>query len=194
MKDGKEGPGEGPMVFPGDVVGTTEEYITGSGVFEEGGTIKASRVGQVHVDSRSRRISIKPSTSIPVELRVGDIAIGEIYELRNSMAVVTLLYKEGFERPVSSNSLGTLYISKISQDYLDDIHDAFHIGDVVRARVIQAEPSVQLECVADDLGVILAKCPLCKDPLEDRRSTAGCPRCEIDLKKKLSSKYRRMNL
>lgn len=190
----KAGHHNGGLVFPGEVIGTTEEYIPGQGVFEEEGKIKALRVGTVNLDKRTRKISVEPSTSTPVVLKEGDIAIGEIYELRNSMAVVTLLYREGNTRPISSSDLGTLYISKISPDYLEDIHDAFYIGDIVRARVIQAEPSVQLESVDDDLGVIFSNCPLCNVSLEYQRTTARCPKCDLVLKKKLSRKYRRMEL
>jgi len=182
------------LVFPGEVIGSTEEYMPGSGVFEDSGTIKASQVGRVTVDKRSRRISVEPATSTPVVLKEGDIAIGEIYELRNSMAVVTLLYKDGNERPISSNTLGTLYISKISPDYLENIRDAFYIGDVVRARVIQAMPSVQLDCADRDMGVILAKCPACNVPLDSQKTAAKCPKCDLTLSKKLSSEYRKMSL
>ena len=182
------------LVFPGEVIGSTEEYMPGSGVFEDSGAIKASRVGRVTVDGRSRRISVEPATSTPVVLKEGDVAIGEIYELRNSMAVVTLLYKDGNERPISSNTLGTLYISKISPDYLENIRDAFYIGDVVRARVIQAKPSVQLDCADKDMGVILANCPACNVPLDYQRTTAKCPKCGLALSKKLSSEYRKMSL
>ena len=187
-KDGEK------LVFPGEVIGSTEEYMPGSGVFEDSGSIKASQVGRVSVDKRSRRISVEPATSSPVVLKEGDVAIGEIYELRNSMAVVTLHYKEGNERPISSNSLGTLYISKISPDYIDNIRDAFYIGDVVRARVIQAQPSVQLDCADREMGVILADCPACNVALDDQKNSAKCPKCGLVLNKKLSSEYRKMSL
>ena len=110
------------------------------------------------------------------------------------MAVITLLYKEGNPRPISSDSLGTLYISKISHDYIDNIRDAFYIGDIVRARVIQADPSVQLESVDNELGVILSDCPKCNVPLTYQKSSGKCPECGVVLRKKLSSKYRQIEL
>jgi len=60
---------------------------------------------------------------------------------------------------------------------LEDIHDAFYIGDIVRARVIQSEPSVQLETADRELGVIFADCPLCNVPLEYQKTSGRCPKC-----------------
>lgn len=182
------------LVCPGDKVGRAEEYMPGTGVFEEDGDIIALQVGTVSVDERSRRLNVMPKTSVPVVLKRGDIAIGAVYEIRKSMAVLTLWNKEGNDRPISSESMATLYISKISEEYLENMRDAFYIGDVIRARLIQSDPSVQLECNGKDLGVIFSKCPDCNIPMDGGRNKVSCPQCGKVLSKKLSSLYRNMEL
>jgi exosome complex component CSL4 len=182
------------LALPGEVLGTTEEYVSGTGTYEEGGQILASQVGSVSINGTTRQISIKPATSTPVVLEVGDYAIGKVHELRNKMTVLTIWYKEGNERPISSDSLGSLYIAKVSPEFLDNVRDAFMIGDIVRARVVQAQPSVQLDTSDADCGVILAHCKVCNIPMVGKKFTVDCPDCSRSYKKKLSTLYRKIQM
>ena len=58
------------MVLPGDKLSTSEELLSGDGTFEENGIIRAARIGFYYVDKKHRKAIVKPSTSIPVLLKI----------------------------------------------------------------------------------------------------------------------------
>src|SRR4030067_254438 len=57
---------------------------------------------------------------------------------------------------ISGQAEGTIHISNVSEEYTEDIHDMFRLGDVVRAKVIQTKPSLQLTTAEGLLGVVKA--------------------------------------
>src|SRR5207247_1335880 len=72
----------------------------------------------------------------------------------------------GSKLEITGETEGAIHVSKISSEYIEDIHDAFHLGDIVRAKVIQAKPSLQLTTAEPNLGVVKAMCSRCRGPLE----------------------------
>ncbi|MCQ4153323.1 MAG: RNA-binding protein, partial [Archaeoglobi archaeon] len=57
------------IVFPGDRIGSVEEYRAGDGVYEEKGELFASVAGILEFEGR--KVSIKSFKSVP-ELKKGD--------------------------------------------------------------------------------------------------------------------------
>ena len=54
---------EGSFVLPGDVVGSTEEFIPGDCTYAKGGVIFASTAGLVKVDPKTRAACVIPKTN-----------------------------------------------------------------------------------------------------------------------------------
>ena len=142
------------VVYPGDELGTSEEFMAGDGTYEKDGMIYASNIGELEFDDKSRFVTVTPLTSTPVTLKVGDVVIGIVEDIRSSMAFVNIVKLEGVNRQISSGTQGSIHVSKISKQYLDDVKRGYWIGDILRAKVIQAEPAVQLSTEGSELGVI----------------------------------------
>ncbi len=176
------------LVLPGDEVAVVEEFEPGTGTYEQDGRVRAAVAGVLELDPNDRVARIQPFNP-PAEMRSGDIVYATVEDLKSAMAVVTVLAVHGRQRQITGETEGAVHISKISDSYTDDIRDAFHAGDIVRAKVIQAKPSVQLMTAEPALGVVLALCGNCRGPLERRGSELRCPRDERVERRKLASDY-----
>jgi exosome complex component CSL4 len=179
------------MVFPGDEVGYSEEYLCGDGCYEKDGRIKASVFGELHIDNDSKLVEVKPLKGEPVILHPGDIVFGRISDVRSNMAIVEVIAKKGEEkRSISTLKNATLFVSQISDAYVKDISEAFRIGDVIEAKVMQVRPSLQLTVKDEDLGVVKAFCRKCKNPMRIVGSRLQCFKCKTFEKRiKLSKDY-----
>jgi len=178
----------GRLVLPGDEVAVVEEFEPGEGTYEMDGRVRAAVVGLLELDPNRRVARIQPFNP-PAELHAGDIVYATVEDLKSAMAVVTILAIHGRQRQITGETEGAIHISKISDTYTDDIRDAFHSGDFVRAKVIQAKPSVQLTTAEPSLGVVRALCSNCRGPLERRGSELRCPRDERTERRKLASDF-----
>ena len=76
------------IVSPGDELGTSEEFMPGEGTYESNGKIYSANVGTLEVDETTRVAIIKPLTSTPVILKVGDIVFGVVEDIRSSMIFI----------------------------------------------------------------------------------------------------------
>jgi len=186
--------GEPKMVLPGDEVAVAEEYEPGEGTYERGGLIFAAMPGVLQLDVVNRIARVR-AFNPPAELRAGDIAYGVIDDIRGMMATATVNAIHGRARQISGEAEGTIHISNVSEDYTEDIHDMFHLGDIIRAKVIQEEPSLQLTTAEPALGVVRALCSNCRGPMVRRDPrTLFCPRCERTEQRKLARDYGNLEL
>ena len=146
------------IVLPGEQVSTSEELLPGDGTFEEDGIIRATRIGTYVVDEKHRRAKIKPLTSIPVELKRGDIVLAKVGSVRSNMVIAEVIHVAGKSRAISGDTNGTLRVSEISNGYVKDPSTEFAPGDIIRAKVTQVKPNIQLATKDNDLGTIRAIC------------------------------------
>ena len=56
------------MKQPGDKLGSSMEYMPGSGVYEINGELIAGVCGELKEDNKTMEISIVPSVSVPIEI------------------------------------------------------------------------------------------------------------------------------
>src|SRR2546427_8418794 len=184
---------EAKMVLPGDEIATAEEFEPGEGTYEKNGLVFAATPGVLILDPGNRVARVREFNP-PAELRVGDIVYGVIDDIRGMMATATIQAIHGRARQISGESEGTIHISNVSEDYTEDIHDKFRLGDVIRAKVVQVKPSVQLTTAEPDLGVVKAVCSVCRGPLELRDRDLYCPRDERTEQRKLAADYADLRL
>ena len=183
----------GDFVVPGDFLATAEEFVPGDGAYEEGGKIYAASTGVVLVDVRTKRISVFSRTAGPPTLKRGDIVIGRVEEVREQTANVYIGVLRGREdRELPLPNLGMIHISQVHTGYVRDLDRQFKPGDIVRAKVLNArrEP-VQLTTAGDELGVIVATCSRCREPLERDGTKLRCQNCGNVEFRKLANDYRR---
>ncbi|MFQ5839000.1 MAG: exosome complex RNA-binding protein Csl4 [Thermoplasmata archaeon] len=178
----------GKVVFPGELVAVSEEYIAGEGTYESEGDIYAAQMGELELDPRSKIASVR-GFNPPVELKVGDVVLATVENIRPTVAVVKVEAVERVNRAVTGETEGSIHISKISDKYTEDIKRELRLGDIVRARVIQVKPSLQLATDDRPLGVVRGLCTRCRAPLEKKGRELHCRRCERSETRKVAAVY-----
>ncbi len=176
------------VVFPGELVAVSEEYLPGEGTYEAEGDIYAAQIGELQLDSRDKVARVR-SFNPPLELKLGDVVLASVEDIKSTMAIVKVEALEGLERSVAGETEGTIHISKISESYTEDIKRAMRLGDLVRARVIQVKPSLQLATNEPSLGVVRGLCTRCRSLLTKRGKDLYCEHCERDESRKVASVY-----
>ena len=168
---------ENNIVLPGEKLSTSEELLSGDGTFEEDGIIRAARVGKYVVDEIHRKAIVKPVTSVPVMLKRGDTVLAEVRFIRSSMIIADLIHVKGENRGISGDTNGTLRVSEISQSYVKDPASEFSLGDIIRAKITQVNPNIQLETKDRSLGVIKGLCTKCRHTLIKKDNILECENC-----------------
>lgn len=180
---------EKKVVLPGDELSTSEELLAGDGTYEEDGVIRSSRMGIYVVDDKQRHAMVTPLTSIPVVIKNGDIVLAEAVSVRSMMIIANVFHVQGQKRPISGDTNGTLHVSEISQSYIKNPEEAFLLGDIFRAKVIQVKPSLQLTTKGREYGVIKALCSQCRHPLKLKENMLECGQCGHKEKRKMAFDY-----
>lgn len=176
------------FVMPGDEIAILEEYLPGSGTYEEDGLVYSEYAGFLTLDPMEKVASVKPVKESG-DLHKGDIIYGVIRSIRPMMAVVEAIEIEGRTRKIAGSSNGTLHISKMSTRYVSDVERVFRLGDILRAQVISATPSLQLSTARADLGVVLALCRKCRKPMIRKGKVLYCEDCELTDSRPVSTRY-----
>jgi len=176
------------VVLPGEEVAVVEEFIAAEGTYEENGKVFAAVFGELELDDDEMTATVK-SENPPITLREGDIIFGEIMDVRTSMAICEVISIEGEERNISGDTNGTIHISKVSPGYTSEVGKEFRPSDIVRAKVTQVKPSIQLTTVAPHLGVIKALCRRCRSPLMRKGNSLYCNSCERTEHRKYADDY-----
>jgi len=178
------------IVLPGDELSSVEELLPGEGTFEdEAGIIRASRLGTYQVDSKNRKALVNALTSTPVEVQQGDIVLGEVVSTRSSMIIVNVFHVEGKKRSVTGDTNGTIRVSEIANGYVKDANSEFGIGDIIRARVTQVKPSIQLTTKDRHHGSIKSLCTKCRHAMARKDNILECPHCNYRQKRKITDDY-----
>lgn len=183
----------GDFVLPGDILGVSEEFIPGYGVYEEKGKVYSSITGIANLDFERKRAFVEPLTDIPPIPKLGDIVICEVTGIKEKMAMVEIIaLKKNPRRALAVSPMARIYISQTSRKYVTDISHEFKEGDLVRAKVVNVKKTpIELSTVGENFGVIRAYCSKCKTPLEKKNNKLECPRCGNVELRKTASDYRK---
>jgi Predicted RNA-binding protein (consists of S1 domain and a Zn-ribbon domain) len=177
------------IVIPGDMVGTSEEFLPGRGTYEENGNIYANTTGRIAIDKRERSVYIEPVTKTPPTPKEGDIVIGRVTDIKGSVALVELSRIKGaLDREIAGNTSAAIHISNVKDSYVQDLQQEFGYQDIVKARIIDTK-NMRLSTVDKNLGVITSHCSRCKSPLKYENGKLKCPQCERRETRKISSDY-----
>lgn len=164
--------------------------MAGEGTYEDkDGKVYSSAVGELDIDEREKMVKIIPDNP-PIVLIEGDTVIARVSDVKPAMVICFIVSQEGRKREVSSEALAAVHVSKIASSYVEDAADLMRPGDLIRAKVIQALPSVQLTTSGPHFGVLRALCSSCRRPLERKGDKLHCERCERTETRKMSDDYR----
>jgi len=177
------------IVVPGDLIGQSEEYLSGEGTYEERGKIFAAITGRVERDKKDRTVRIVPVIKTPPVLKAGDIVVGRVIDLKNAVVLVDIARIKGQEnREIANADQGAIHISNVKNSYVSKLETEFDQQDIIKAKVID-EKSLRLSTVEKNLGVIKALCSRCRTPLIRKKHKLECPRCERIETRKISEDY-----
>jgi exosome complex component CSL4 len=176
------------FVLPGDLVGSAEEFGAGYGTYVKGGAIYATTAGIVEIDKEKRCAYVIPKSNAPPTLSVGDIVVGRIIDLKESLAIIALSHKSGYESRPLPNTDATVHISNVKNAYVKDIRQVFGLQDIIRAKIVD-DSQLRLTTADDDLGVLKAYCSKCTTALVKENGKLVCPSCKHTEMRKISSNY-----
>lgn len=178
--------------LPGDQLGVIEEYFPGENVVNDNGTLLSAVTGKVNRDEDKHEISVKSTIKTPPKLEKGDIIVGRIDGVRDSICFVDMVRKLGdLDRDLPTSASGTIHISNVSNDYIESMQDQFRIGDIIRARVTDVTKEyVDLSTEGKSLGVVAGYCVKCRSRLQRKGNKLKCPECNHTEKRKISKYYR----
>jgi exosome complex component CSL4 len=182
--------GDTRLVYPGDPVGVAEEFVPGPGTYEENGEVFAATFGSLTLDTDKFEARVEPFVSQPATVKPGAIVIGVVNATRSSMAIVevkALAYHPN--RAIAGDTNGTLHVSKASDQYVESMESAFRMRDIIRAKVLETTPAIQLTTKAPGLGVLKSYCPRCGTPMAKKGRALACPECEWKETGKLADDY-----
>ncbi len=185
---------EGTTVLPGDKVAISEELKAGKGTYEKDGEIIASMVGKFRVNKEEMAAEVEPLSSIPLILKTGEIAIGEIKQMTESMIILKIIHIAGKKREMAGERDAAIHISNVSDEFVENLRDKYRIGDILRGRVIRVEPAIHLSTRGKEFGVIKAYCTNCRNPLIRKDDILECPSCGRVETRKMADDYGEGNL
>ncbi len=180
---------QGPLVIPGEIIGTREEYEPGDGTYVHRSDIHSMNAGYVNLDENIRRLSVEPVTNTPPTINKGDIVVGTVTNVRDTMALVQIdAIKGQGERGFVNPGIAAIHVSNIKEAYVKDISKEFAVTDVVKAKVINME-NLRLTTSGNSLGVMAANCSNCGVALVKENKGLKCPECGNKENRKLSSDF-----
>lgn len=181
-------------VLPGEPVATSEEYMPGFGTYEHEGVIYASAVGDLNIDEKNKTAKLKFDNP-PMAVFDGDKVFCEVTNVRPAMVICKILAIDGVKRDVSGETEATIHVSRIANKYVEDASQEYRQTDLLRGEVVQSKPSIQLTTSHPHLGVVVAKCRSCREPLElQQGGKLYCPKCERTEYRKVADDYRDVNV
>jgi exosome complex component CSL4 len=169
-------PDGNPIVLPGDLLGTAEEFVPGRGTYEDHGRIYAALMGRRVVDPRDKAVRVDAIHAVP-HVEDEELVFARVDEVKSAMAICTILSLASGRRGVPGAPEGTIHISKAKDGYTESLGDEFQPGDIVLARVLQSQPTIKLTTGPATLGVVAARCQVCHGLLDLNGKEANCPRC-----------------
>ncbi|WP_305064656.1 exosome complex RNA-binding protein Csl4 [Methanococcoides sp.] len=181
--------GEKVLVMPGDIIGTTEEFEAGDNTYIVRGDILSLATGFVMVNKKRRTISVKPTTSMPPTIKKGDILIGTVVNVRDSMALVQIEGIKGVvDRQFIKPGVAAIHVSNVKESYVKEMSKEFAVADVVKAKVINIE-NMRMTTSGKELGVMVATCANCGSTLKKDDQVLKCAQCGRTESRKISSDY-----
>lgn len=177
-------------MYPGDSVGVAEEWVPGPGTYEENGEVFAATFGLLTLDTSDFTARVEPLVAQPAVVRPGDVILGVVQATRPSMAIVQVQAIATMpNRGIGGDTNGTLHVSKSSDQYVESMENAFRVRDIVRARVLETDPAIQLTTKGPELGVLKSYCPRCGSGMIKKGRGVVCPECDWKDTKKLANDF-----
>jgi len=169
------------ITFPGDKIGSIEEYEEGRNAFDDGDMVRSAVIGTKEIDKKQRVAFVKHPRELLVP-RVGDVVIGSVAAVMSSMIAVSILYING--KPTRAGIevvCATRHIRKRTIALANDIVAVkiiSHLNGTIHGAI--DEPH---------LGVLFSKCRKCGEKVILMRDAIKCTSCSWIDERKLSMNF-----
>ncbi|HEX9708963.1 MAG TPA: exosome complex RNA-binding protein Csl4 [Candidatus Thermoplasmatota archaeon] len=180
------------VVIPGEEVGTVEMFEAGEGTYVgTDGRIRSALYGKLLTDPQQLKAFVLPLHR-PNKLRPGDVVYGSIYDNKTGLSLVFVEKVEGVDRALAQDNFAAIHVADVAEHYVEELSREFHPSDLVRAKVVQVDPTLRLSTKAPEFGVVKAWCGQCRRTLELSRRLRGtlyCDNCHRGEPRKISTWY-----
>ena len=188
MVSKKTGERQEELVFPGEKLAIIEEFLSGTGAYQQDGVVRSSELGKASFDLKKREVEITERVRELILPREELNIVGEIGAVQRRMANVDIFIIDGKE--IASPYTGVIHISNISGGFVKNMGLAVRSGDVIKAKIINTKNRiVQLSIEGAEYGVIYAFCSRCGTTLEYQKTRLQCPSCERVERRKVAKTY-----
>jgi exosome complex component CSL4 len=181
----------GDIVVPGEQLCVIEELSPSYGTYEKDGIVYAAAPGAVSMDLKQRSISVLDTDgNMKLALPVSDdILVGEVINAYEQRAEISIVRRNG--ENFLSGLVGEIHISNVTRRFVKSMHDVMQANDIVRAKAINThEIPIKLSVIGPELGVILAHCSKCGNPLTlTTYNNMFCLRCENRESREVANDY-----
>jgi len=167
--------------IPGDKIGIIEEFESGKNTFEDGHNVRATVIGTVEIDKKSRIAQVQniPTSGIP---EVGDVVIGTVAAVMSSMIAVSINYVNNIR--TKSN------VECICQTRHFRKKNIALVNDIVVSRIIaHKNGTIHASINEPEFGVLFTKCKKCGGKVIPMRDAIKCTECNWIDERKLSNNF-----
>ena len=180
---------EDKTAVPGSELCVIEEFMPGEGTYEDNGVVRAAVLGYVQYDMINRVVKVKKVRSGPFVPRQGSIVHGVVVQVSDEVAIVKIMYDHALRR-IKHTYTGVLHISQVSSRYIQSMHDAVKVGDVIKAKVLNNSIPFLLSTKDIRLGVVISHCSKCGGRLTKvSEELLKCVECGNVEKRKVAYDY-----
>ncbi|KAL8430667.1 hypothetical protein ACSSS7_005788 [Eimeria intestinalis] len=146
---------------PGELLGSTEAFRAGEGVYDQNGVLRASAVGLERIipspdgHSLPTMSIVRAAQSRAAVARVGSLVLGQVSAVNRMLVEVSILAVDGHVLPEPYKGAIRAQDARETMPENFDLAECFQPSDVVRAEVLSADGRVYLlGTAATDLGVL----------------------------------------
>lgn len=181
-------------VLPGDVIASIEEYLPGKGTYVDHGRglIRAALPGVAVVDEANKRVMVRPKREAKLP-GPGAEVVGLVTQIRHDVVIVDLYgVVAAAPRPrwlyeLSSPMTSGLPIANVADEFINDLHDYYRVGDIIVAKIVSQSPPYTLATKNPQYGVVYGVCSRCGGILRfNTERSVKCTRCGNVEKRKAS--------
>ena len=175
------------VTSPSDKLAIAEEYIPGTGTYlDNQGNIRASIFGECYINLKRYTISVFSKSKKLQVPKKGDIVIGIVQNIRKYNLTLKVYYLNKVETSTPYNAF--MHIAQIANYRINEMHNAFEAGDIIRGKVIDAHTvPFQISTCGLEFGVIKSWCIKCGgNVIKYKKNNVKCKTCAITIEKKVS--------
>jgi len=171
--------------IPGDKIGIIEEFESGKNTFEDGHNVRATVIGTVEIDKKSRIAHVQNITTSGIP-EVDDVVIGSVAAVMSSMIAVSIDYVNNIR--TKSN------VECICQTRHFRRKNIALVNDIVTLRITaHKNGTIHASIDEPEFGVLFTKCKKCGGHVIPMRDAIKCTECNWIDERKLSNNFGKNN-